>query len=500
MPKKIFISPLSRFLKFSFRSTVAPVQIDDGRYSLNYVNGKELWTIGVGVTDVISSKDADTLQDVQLEYKSQDECEVLFSDEILPTGRSKSLVDSSMMCAGLPGRDACQGDSGGALFDKENDVLVGVTSWGYDCADPDYPGVYGRIADQWDWISNVLCEKSNPEDRPSYCPPVPSCNSKEDMSVEIKLRTDDHPGENRWEISNLEEGLVVADSAIFNQRYHTYVDNVCLQDNACYQFNVFDSQGDGILFLDSYDIFVNGQDISSDRSFGYSQDAFVFGNCDESCNPFSVHLEIKTDGHGNETSWDIVSADSSRLFYSGGDIMNNLYDNDKRYRYNLNLCDGCYAFRIHDEGGNGIKWPGSYKLKVGNKTYSENYFEHTTSFYFGSCPTKSCKDDELQVALDIDVWGSGTYLSWYIVEEDSLTIVERDDHDISSNQFYCLPQKCYSFKSTESRVATTNSTAGGFAYRITVDNVLALESSVAGEFGFGCDFSSASTRARSNWW
>ena len=39
-------------------------------------------------------------------------------------------------------------DIGGPLYDKENDVLVGIVSWGYGCADDFFPGVYSRVADQ----------------------------------------------------------------------------------------------------------------------------------------------------------------------------------------------------------------------------------------------------------------------------------------------------------------------------------------------------------------
>lgn len=63
-------------------------------------------------------------------------------------------VTERMICAGFDkgGKDACQGDSGGPLVDAEHKTLVGVVSWGYGCAVPNYPGIYSKVSSVRDWI------------------------------------------------------------------------------------------------------------------------------------------------------------------------------------------------------------------------------------------------------------------------------------------------------------------------------------------------------------
>jgi len=55
-----------------------------------------------------------------------------------------------MVCAGVPegGKDACTGESGGALVPKKSEKQVGIVSRGTGCAQPEYPGVYANVADK----------------------------------------------------------------------------------------------------------------------------------------------------------------------------------------------------------------------------------------------------------------------------------------------------------------------------------------------------------------
>ncbi|XP_047999851.1 trypsin, alkaline C-like [Leguminivora glycinivorella] len=60
-----------------------------------------------------------------------------------------------MLCSGwldVGGRDQCQGDSGGPLI--HNGVVIGVCSWGEQCALPRYPGVNARVSRYTSWIQS----------------------------------------------------------------------------------------------------------------------------------------------------------------------------------------------------------------------------------------------------------------------------------------------------------------------------------------------------------
>lgn len=67
-----------------------------------------------------------------------------------------AAITPEMICAGAidPARDACQGDSGGPLV--ANKHLVGIVSWGEGCGHNIYPGVYTRVSEYSDWISEKI--------------------------------------------------------------------------------------------------------------------------------------------------------------------------------------------------------------------------------------------------------------------------------------------------------------------------------------------------------
>ncbi|CAG0896757.1 unnamed protein product [Darwinula stevensoni] len=71
---------------------------------------------------------------------------------------------TSMMCAGEDGKDACQDDSGGPLYC--DGFLAGVVSFGVECGNPDFPGVYTKVSHFVDWINNKIRLKSQQNTSP----------------------------------------------------------------------------------------------------------------------------------------------------------------------------------------------------------------------------------------------------------------------------------------------------------------------------------------------
>ncbi len=73
-------------------------------------------------------------------------------------------IGETEICATDPegGKDSCYGDSGGPLVVPAHNsagyVQVGIVSWGPQCGNPMYPGVYTRVSSFTDWIRTTMQE------------------------------------------------------------------------------------------------------------------------------------------------------------------------------------------------------------------------------------------------------------------------------------------------------------------------------------------------------
>ena len=95
---------------------------------------------------------ATSLQVVNVTVISRAACEAAYPGEVHVT---------SLCADGAGERDACQGDSGGPLVSHRDGRyrLIGVVSWGVECARPEYPGVYARVTEALSWIQEHTAEE-----------------------------------------------------------------------------------------------------------------------------------------------------------------------------------------------------------------------------------------------------------------------------------------------------------------------------------------------------
>ncbi|KAM9319910.1 transmembrane protease serine 12 [Gastrophryne carolinensis] len=77
-------------------------------------------------------------------------------------GWYNGLISSNMICAGYEGGgiDTCQGDSGGPFVcyipERDQFYQLGVTSFGFGCAEAHHPGVYTRVPNYGRWMATRM--------------------------------------------------------------------------------------------------------------------------------------------------------------------------------------------------------------------------------------------------------------------------------------------------------------------------------------------------------
>ena len=132
------------FVTLAANSSSTPIKIAGPDETALWAAGRAAAATGWGTTSSGGSK-SDTLRQVGIHMISDAFCGGL-------TSYGSEFTPETMVCAGeeAGGKDTCQGDSGGPLVVPMAGGafrLVGDTSFGFGCATPNFPGVYGRIAD-----------------------------------------------------------------------------------------------------------------------------------------------------------------------------------------------------------------------------------------------------------------------------------------------------------------------------------------------------------------
>ncbi|OXA58083.1 trypsin-1 [Folsomia candida] len=130
-----------------YNSNVGPVCLPWNYINTDF-NGKLVTASGWG-TQYFGGGISPTLKKVEIPVLETQPC----ADKYAGT---HITITNNMICTYYPGRDTCQGDSGGSIDYKNTTTgrwtAIGVTSQGISCGQADQPGVYSKIVRFLTWI------------------------------------------------------------------------------------------------------------------------------------------------------------------------------------------------------------------------------------------------------------------------------------------------------------------------------------------------------------
>jgi hypothetical protein len=413
--------------------------------------GQEATIMGWGLTKFGDNDSASpVLLETQVQILTNSDCEKS-SSPTFPWTSYKGQITDDMVCAYASQKDACQGDSGGPLIIETSggsDLQVGVVSWGFGCAQDNFPGVYSRTSFDPDWITTVVCRYSvSPPEyfqcnnttlnddlvdsddyitdtiAPSHAPLVDDGL----LTGTIQLLMDRFPKDIGWHLDFLSDPVKrVAQRipGVYKTPYALVEETVSLMPGGLYSFVIYDISGDGLCCTfgeGRYQILVgntvvyanNGQfQIGMDATFYASQTKITeMVAKNTSSSDLELVLEIRFDEFPLDVGW--ILTYNNDTANDRQDIvafkLTGSYDDsfvDAEIQESIFLpSTGEYTFHFLDSFADGICCEygnGYYRLYKGKKQNGEILFEgtgvgssrETTTFVI----KKGIGDDENQIA------------------------------------------------------------------------------------------------------
>lgn len=371
------------------------------------IDGEELTVMGWGdIDDHPTVKEvSDELREAQVWYLTNSKCEeskgIVNTSNGFQEASYKGELTDNMMCAkdhiGTVS-DACQGDSGGALVRTgthptgDDDVLLGLVSWGYGCADPNFPGVYSRLSTMFEpWLRPTICRQSNAP--PTYL----SCNT---LSVPIAtapssappsagtltflIKTDQTPEDTGWELRTVTGNAIIARRPMghYTQQQQEIIEKEVVEPDNFYKLVIYDRDQDGFQgIMAVYDgestarsnllLFEPG---FSSKSKGSVTHGFYVGR-----NPPNVlTLDIKFDSNPNQLAWILTNKeDNLQLGFRWFDFYTEAFVSVQEtipiYGSERGMQE--YQLTVYDSAGDGLCCSsgfGSYSLYLGPSMNANN--------------------------------------------------------------------------------------------------------------------------------
>jgi len=127
-------------------------------YQFSNGTGVRCWVAGWG-KDSVTGQFQVVQNRVDVPLMDHDKCEARMTQALgRNAGRNFRLSRSELCAGGEEGKDACDGDGGAPLVCQSKDNrwhVVGLVTWGVDCARKGVPGIYANIYNMLDFIMSA---------------------------------------------------------------------------------------------------------------------------------------------------------------------------------------------------------------------------------------------------------------------------------------------------------------------------------------------------------
>jgi choice-of-anchor B domain-containing protein len=283
-------------------------------------------------------------------------------------------------------------------------------------------------------------------------------------SIQLVINSGDWAEEITWSVYT-SNGLFV-DSLSTNYQNNTeYVHSLCLYNNTCYLFNLYDSYGDGWnggTYLLQYEDSIT---ISSGTLVG----ATVFGsnqfciNETSLCTSNYISLNFTTGTWAEEVSWSITDTLENLV-----DTLAISYLNNSTYNFQLCIEDGCYYLNMHDTYGDG--WQGaSFELLnangeiFANGLLSDGSFGQIVFSLNSDCNIAVCEDEN---AINYNLISSSGSECFYQSENVNL-LFNWFDASLQTNGLAGSYTEVYGYAENNKEYAIIGSTFGTHIIDVT---------------------------------
>ena len=170
-------------------SSVEPVRITPNN-SIPEADS-DMTMLGTGTFNLTTGQRSAVLQSAVTQTLSNEDCR-LAHDPNRGISYGGDFIGPTNLCT-FSDRDGCVFDSGGPIIYKDpdvGDILVGLISYGVDCADIIYPAVNARVSAVYDWIADTVCQHSKDPPKDFNCTGRGVIPTNESEQIAPKLTTE----------------------------------------------------------------------------------------------------------------------------------------------------------------------------------------------------------------------------------------------------------------------------------------------------------------------